>query len=393
MRVLLGITGGIAAYKSASLIRLLTEAGHEVKVLPTQNALRFIGSATLEALSHNTVDSDLYSEVETVKHISLAKEADLVIVAPATASFMARFANGLADDLLLNVLLATKAPIVLAPAMHTEMWLNEATQENLTVLQSRGVHIVQPTSGRLTGEDSGVGRMAEPEQIFSTALSIATKGLDLAGKRVVVVAGGTREPIDAVRFIGNSSSGKQGIELAKAATARGAKVKIIAANIDLELPSVEEVVRVTTTSELEHALQEIGDCDLLLMPAAVSDFRVEAPFSEKISRTDNPELNLRLISNPDLIHDFAESRRTSSPLIVGFAAVDEGDFDKLVNAGRQKLLSKGIELVVANDISNGNVFGSENNDVAIISLDEAVRVQGTKREVADSILDRASALL
>ncbi len=393
MRILLGLTGGIAAYKSASLIRLLTEAGHQVKVLPTHNALRFIGAATLEALSHNAVDPDLYSEVETVKHISLAKETDLVIVAPATASFIARFANGVADDLLLNVLLATKAPIVLAPAMHTEMWLNDATQENVTKLVGRGVHLIQPASGRLTGEDSGVGRMAEPEEIFSIALSFAARGLDLAGKRVVVVAGGTREPIDAVRFIGNSSSGKQGIELAKAATARGAKVKFIAANIDLDFPAFEEVVHVTTTSELEQALMQVGDCDLLVMPAAVSDFRVEKPILGKLNRTENAELTLRLMSNPDLIHNFAKSRQSSKPLIVGFAAIHEGDFNNLVNKGREKLLSKGIELVVANDISAGQVFGSETNDVAIISREDSLRVTGTKREVADAILDCASALL
>ena len=390
MRILLGITGGIAAYKSASLIRLLTEAGHDVKVLPTQNALRFIGSATLEALSHNTVDPDLYTDVETVKHISLAQEAELVIVAPATASFLARYANGIADDLLLNVLLASKAPVVLAPAMHTEMWLNEATQDNLKVLQQRDINIVPPASGRLTGDDSGVGRMAEPEDIFSMALSLAKHGRDLAGKRVVVVAGGTREPIDSVRFIGNSSSGKQGIELAKAAKARGAFVRMIAANIDLELPKCDELVKVSTTAQMQKAMNEIGECDLLLMPAAVSDFRVQNPVKGKISRSDQKELTIHLVANPDLISEFVNSRTNNTPLVVGFAAIAADDIEELLETAEEKLVSKNIDYIVANDISDGKVFGSDDNDVYIVSESEAVRVAGTKREVADAILNLVS---
>jgi len=208
LRILVGITGGIAAYKSASIIRGFAELGHDVKALPTQNALRFIGATTLEALSHNVVDSDLYTDVDSVKHIALAQEAELIVVAPATASFLARYAAGIADDLLLNVLLATKAKVVLAPAMHTEMWLHASTKENINKLKTRGVHVIEPDSGRLTGQDSGVGRLPEPEAIIRSALAFYETGADLAGLEVRVVTGGTREPIYAVRCIGNSSSGK-----------------------------------------------------------------------------------------------------------------------------------------------------------------------------------------
>ncbi|MEY4492389.1 MAG: hypothetical protein RL085_800, partial [Actinomycetota bacterium] len=229
-RIVLGVTGGIAAYKATAIIRLLTEAGHSVKVIPTQNALRFIGATTLEALSHNAVDPDLYTDVDSVKHIALAQEADLVIVAPATASFLARLASGVADDLLGNTLLATTAPVLVAPAMHTEMWFNAATQANVATLTSRNITILEPDAGRLTGEDSGVGRLPEPEVIVETALGLL-QTQDLIGQHFVITAGGTQEPIDPVRYIGNHSSGKQGIAIAKAAAHRGAKVTLIGANI------------------------------------------------------------------------------------------------------------------------------------------------------------------
>jgi phosphopantothenoylcysteine decarboxylase/phosphopantothenate--cysteine ligase len=235
MHVIVGITGGIAAYKATSIIRLLTEAGHTVKVIPTQNALRFIGATTLEALSHNTVDPDLYTDVESVKHVALGQEADLVIVAPASASFLARYAAGIADDLLGNTLLVTKAPVVVAPAMHTEMWLHAATQQNVKTLSARGVHVLEPAVGRLTGEDSGIGRLPEPEEVVEYSLAKAGRQ-DLAGQRFLISAGGTREEIDPVRFIGNKSSGKQGIAIALEALQRGASVTLIAANIS-SIPS------------------------------------------------------------------------------------------------------------------------------------------------------------
>ena len=234
MHILVGVTGGIAAYKAAGVIRGFTELGHSVKVLPTQNALRFIGATTLEALSHNVVDSDLYSDVESVKHIALAQEADLIVVAPATAAFIARYAAGIADDLLLNVLLATKAKVVVAPAMHTEMWQHQATVKNIETLRSRGVLVLDPAVGRLTGDDSGPGRLPEPEEIVAFALATSAKQ-DLKGVRVTIAAGGTREPIDTVRFIGNRSSGKQGLALADAAVARGADVKLIAINLEQDI--------------------------------------------------------------------------------------------------------------------------------------------------------------
>jgi phosphopantothenoylcysteine decarboxylase/phosphopantothenate--cysteine ligase len=239
VRVVLGVTGGIAAYKATGIIRLLTEAGHDVKVIPTANALRFIGATTLEALSHNSVDPDLYTDVEAVKHVELGQTADLVIVAPATASFLARMASGLADDLLMNTLLATKAPILVAPAMHTEMWQNPATVANVATLRQRGIEILEPAVGRLTGADSGPGRLPEPEEIVAAALALSAPQ-DLSGKRFLITAGGTQEPIDPVRFLGNHSSGKQGIALATEATKRGAKVTLIAANVSESIPAIHE---------------------------------------------------------------------------------------------------------------------------------------------------------
>ena len=253
MHVIVGITGGIAAYKATSIIRLLTEAGHTVKVIPTQNALRFIGATTLEALSHNTVDPDLYTDVDSVKHVALGQEADLVIVAPASASFLARYAAGIADDLLGNTLLVTKAPVVLAPAMHTEMWLHSATQQNIQTLADRGVQILEPGIGRLTGDDSGIGRLPEPKEIVEFALSKISRQ-DLAGKRFLITAGGTREEIDPVRFIGNKSSGKQGIAIAIEAARRGANVKLIAANISDVPAEIQNVVHVQNAKQFLYCL-------------------------------------------------------------------------------------------------------------------------------------------
>ena len=392
MRILVGVTGGIAAYKAAGVIRGFTELGHTVKVLPTQNALRFIGATTLEALSHNAVDPDLYTDVDSVKHIALAQEADLIVVAPATAAFLARYAYGIADDLLLNVLLATKAKVVIAPAMHTEMWIHPATVANVQLLRARGVVVIEPAVGRLTGEDSGAGRLPEPEVIVSQALSSVTNQ-DFAGKRITIAAGGTREPIDSVRFIGNRSSGKQGIALADAASSRGATVTLIAINIDSDLSRFSNVVRVSSTEELSAALNAASStADAILMPAAVSDFRMSNPLIGKMHREDSETKNLELVVNPDLLAGLSRLRMDSklNVALVGFAAevLEPGQgSNELIERAKEKLAKKGIDMVVANDVSNGQVFDAEDNSVVIITKEEQHLSSGSKLTVANGILD------
>ena len=398
MRILVGVTGGIAAYKAAGVIRGFTELGHSVKVLPTQNALRFIGATTLEALSHNTVDPDLYTEVDSVKHIALAQEADLVVVAPATAAFIARFAAGIADDLLLNVLLATRAKVVVAPAMHTEMWTHAATEANVATLRARGVIVIEPAVGRLTGEDSGAGRLPEPEQIVSQSLaSLAAQ--DFAGKHILIASGGTREPIDAVRYIGNRSSGKQGIALADAAQSRGATVTLIAINIDSDLSRFSDVVKVSNTTELNASLHKlIAKSDVLLMPAAVSDFRVSNESNGKLSRSDLETQSIELIANEDLLLGLSKLREESKTkaLLVGFAAevLEPGEgTDQLVVRAQNKLERKGVDLIVANDVSNGKVFESDENNVVVVSKSSHQLFAGSKLEVANNVLDTIKNLL
>jgi phosphopantothenoylcysteine decarboxylase/phosphopantothenate--cysteine ligase len=400
MRVLLGITGGIAAYKATGIIRILTEAGHSVKVLPTQNALRFIGAATLEALSHNSIDSDLYTDVADVKHIALAKEADLIIVAPATASFLARYASGLADDLLGNVLLATEAPVVVAPAMHREMWTHAATMTNVGTLERRGVRILTPASGRLTGADSGVGRLPEAEEIVSFALKAVTKQ-DLAGKSFLITAGGTQENIDPVRFIGNKSSGKQGLAIAKAAEARGACVKLIAANVkDLSGLTCETVV-VETAAQMKAAVDaELGSFDCLVMAAAVADFRAETISEQKLKRSQiGDELIIKLVANPDILAETAKTLAVTHPkvLTVGFAAetVNNATEGKaLESLALQKLSSKNCDLIVANNVANGQVFDQDTNSVLMITKGGgSFSASGTKTEVAGALLDVISDML
>ncbi len=373
MRVLLGITGGIAAYKAANLVRLLKESGHEVTVLPTQNALKFIGETTLEALSGKNINLDMYQDVADVRHVELGQQADLIIVAPATASFMARLAAGIADDLLLNAILASTAPIVLAPAMHTEMWQNEATIANVQTLISRGIRVLEPAVGRLTGEDSGPGRMPEPEQILEFALG----DLPLSGKHVMVTAGGTREPIDSVRFIGNSSTGRMGIELAKAARDLGAEVTLIAANIETKLPAGVNVIHVSSVDDLELAMDR--DCDLIVMAAAVSDFRVSNPSGEKLKRGQS--LTLELIPTKDLIASYAANHKAVS---VAFALADSSG-EKLVEIATAKLWDKGVDFIVGNSVT---ALGAADNQIEFISRDSHESKSGTKSELSRWILER-----
>lgn len=377
MRILLGITGGIAAYKAAGLLRALSELGHEVTALPTENALRFIGDATLEALSGKNIDPSLYGDVASVRHVQLGQEADLIVVAPATAAFLGRYASGIADDLLLNALMASNAPVVVVPAMHSEMWQNAATVENVETLRARGVRVMEPASGRLTGEDSGPGRLPEVDDIVSYLFSDSP----LAGKTVTVTAGGTRERIDNVRFIGNRSSGKTGIELAIAARDLGASVRLVACNLP-NTPKGVEVVHVESVDELEQALEAASD--ILIMAAAVSDFRVSNPHSGKLSRHEVPELQLE--TTRDLLA--AYTAENPSSIAVGFALVD--DAEELLTVARSKLQAKGVRAIVAN--RTGSLEG-DNTTVLFVTADSSVELSGSKREVSKEILKLVAAPL
>ena len=372
MRILLGITGGIAAYKAANLIREFSEAGHQVTVLPTENALRFVGKATLEALSGHNIDLDMYSDVAQVRHVELGQQADAIVVAPATASFLGRLTAGIADDLLMNAILASTAPIYLAPAMHTEMWLNPATQDNVKVLEGRGIKVMDPASGRLTGADTGVGRMPEPEDIVKFVLGHGV----LNGKKVIVTAGGTREQIDAVRFIGNSSSGRMGMEIAKAASDAGADVTLIAANIESGLPKGVKVVKVSSVDDLELAMDT--EADVLIMAAAVSDFKVENPYPGKLKRSGVMQLNL--VATKDLIANYAANHPNT--FSVGFALAEQDA--ELETIARSKLWDKGLGLVVGNRVS---ALGSTSTEVLVVSSESATQISGTKQQVAKELIN------
>ncbi len=397
MHVIVGITGGIAAYKATAIIRLLTEAGHSVKVIPTQNALRFIGATTLEALSHNTVDPDLYTDVESVKHVELGKAADLVIVAPASAAFLARFAGGLADDLLGNTLLVTGAPVLVAPAMHTEMWQNPATVHNVEVLRERGIKVLEPSTGRLTGEDTGKGRLPEPNEIVEAALGLL-KPKDLLGQRVLISAGGTQEPIDPVRFIGNRSSGAQGLSLARAAKNRGAIVTLIAANL-IDLPTdLDSVIPVRDSNELADSVHEnLAQNDVLIMAAAVADYRVETVSTSKIKKSaSGAGIDLHLIQVPDILKSACARVKSEQleTLVVGFAAETAGSVQALEELGLIKLANKGCDLLVANDVTGGAIFGAPKNNVLVLGKNgQKSKSEGTKELVAEHILDRVVQLL
>lgn len=370
MRILLGITGGIAAYKAAGLIRAFKELGHDVSVVPTENALRFIGKTTLEALSGENIDIDMYSDVAQVRHVELGQQADLVVVAPATASFISKLVSGLADDLLTNAILASRAPIVICPAMHTEMWLNKATQHNVKLLLERGIRVMEPASGRLTGPDSGVGRMPEVEDIVDFCF-----GKSLSGKKVIVTAGGTREAIDEVRFIGNRSSGRMGLEIAKAARDAGASVKLIACNLDTT-PAGMEVVHVTSVDELEQAMDHPADA--IVMAAAVSDFRVRNPYLGKLSRSQTP--NLDLVPTKDLIASYCAKYPKS--FAVAFTLSD--DKKNLESVSKKKLWDKGVALMVGNTTE---ALGSDTTAVLLVSRESVTEHEGPKSKVAKLIVE------
>ena len=387
--VVVGITGGIAAYKSASLIRLVSEASNNVQVVATANAQRFIGQITLEALSKNPVEvvnPGLYTDVDQVKHITIAKKADCIVVAPATASFIAKIAAGIADDLLTSTVLAATCPVLIAPAMHTEMWLNAATVSNVSTLKLRGIEIIEPAVGRLTGADAGVGRLAEPEEIFASVERSLAGGL-LKGFRVLVTTGGTRERIDAARYVGNYSSGKQGFAFARAAFELGADVKVIAANAktdDLNTFSVDEV---STAAELEtKIMSHIDEFDLLIMAAAVADYRPKNIFPGKLKRSAlGSEISIELVANEDVLAAVTSRLRAdrSNATVVGFAA--EASVD-LVHSGLEKMKAKGCDFMFVNDIASGEVFGSDDNSGCLFYTSGSKAVAGTKIVVAREVL-------
>ena len=390
LNVVVGITGGIAAYKAVSVVRALVLAGHDVHVVATENALRFVGRPTLEAISRNPVHSDLYEGVAEVRHVAIGQAADLIVVAPATANTIAKLTAGLADDLLGNTILASTAPVVIAPAMHTEMWQNPATVANIATLRERGITIVGPAVGQLTGRDSGPGRMSEPDDIVAVALAAAAPRRDLAGRRILITAGGTREPLDPVRFIGNRSSGRQGVALASAAAARGAEVTLIAANLEVAEPTGVDVIRVSTTLELADAVAAASETsDVVIMAAAVSDYRPETVADAKITKESQGDtLDLRLDKNPDILAGLAEHRRPGQ-IIVGFAAETEPDDTALVERGRAKIARKGSDYLVVNRVGWTEGFATESNSIVVLSADGAIVAEaaGSKRDVADRILD------
>jgi phosphopantothenoylcysteine decarboxylase/phosphopantothenate--cysteine ligase len=389
LNVVVGITGGIAAYKAVGVIRLLVLAGHDVHVVATDAALRFVGRPTLEAISRNPVHSELYEGVAQVRHVAIGQAAELIVVAPATANTIAKLAAGLADDLLGNTILASTAPVVIAPAMHTEMWRNPATVANVAVLRSRGVTIVGPASGQLTGTDSGPGRMAEPEDIVAAAVAVVGPH-DLVGKRIVVSAGGTREPLDPVRFIGNRSSGRQGLALALAAAARGADVTLVAAHLEVPVPATLSALTVGTAEELSDAMVEQSKtADIVIMAAAVADYRPVNVAESKIKKElQGDTMELRLVKNPDILQGLAATRRPGQ-LVVGFAAETESDRDSLLELGRAKALRKGADFLVLNTVGWTEGFATEGNTIIVLNGagDIVGEATGSKSAVADRILD------
>ncbi|MDG4798495.1 bifunctional phosphopantothenoylcysteine decarboxylase/phosphopantothenate--cysteine ligase CoaBC [Micromonospora sp. WMMD1082] len=395
-RVVLGVGGGIAAYKACELLRLFTESGHQVRVVPTAAALRFVGAPTWAALSGQPVADEVWSDVHDVPHVRLGKQADLVVVAPATADLLARAAHGLADDLLTNTLLTARCPVVLAPAMHTEMWEHPATVANVATLRSRGVRVIEPAVGRLTGADTGKGRLPEPAEIFAVARRALARGIDapadLTGRRVLVTAGGTREPLDPVRFLGNRSSGKQGYAFARAAVARGARVTLISANVALPDPAGADIVRVGTTAELREAtLKASVDADAVVMAAAPADFRPATYAPGKIKKSDDGAApTIELVTNPDIAAELGQRRRPEQVLVV-FAA-ETGDAEA---NGRAKLARKRADLIVINEVGPDKVFGAETNAATVIGVDGSVTrmPEQSKEDLADGVWDLVVARL
>ncbi|GGP64281.1 bifunctional phosphopantothenoylcysteine decarboxylase/phosphopantothenate--cysteine ligase CoaBC [Streptomyces abikoensis] len=390
--VVLGVSGGIAAYKACELLRRLTESGHDVRVVPTASALNFVGEATWSALSGHPAGTEVWEDVHEVPHVRIGQRADLVVVAPATADMLAKAAHGLADDLLTNTLLTARCPVVFAPAMHTEMWENPATQENVATLRRRGAIVIEPAVGRLTGVDTGKGRLPDPGEIFEVCRRVLARGAegvaaDLAGRHVVVSAGGTREPLDPVRYLGNRSSGKQGYALARTAVARGARVTLVAANSELPDPAGADVVRVGTAVQLREAvLKAAADADVVVMAAAVADFRPASYAEGKIKKRDGQEPEpVALVRNPDVLAELSADRPRPGQVVVGFAA----ETDHVLENGRAKLARKGCDLLVVNEVGERKTFGSERNEAVVLAPDgtETPVPYGPKEALADTVWD------
>ncbi|WP_109508895.1 bifunctional phosphopantothenoylcysteine decarboxylase/phosphopantothenate--cysteine ligase CoaBC [Nocardioides speluncae] len=399
-RVVLGVGGGIAAYKACELLRRLTESGHDVTVVPTAAALNFVGAATWSALSGKPVAADVWTSVHEVPHVRIGQTADLVIVAPATADLLGKAAHGLADDLLTNTLLTARCPVVFAPAMHTEMWEHAATQANVATVRERGAVVVEPAVGRLTGKDTGKGRLPDPEELFELATEVLARGVaepDLAGRHVVVSAGGTREYLDPVRFLGNRSSGLQGYALARAAAARGAEVTLIAANVTLPDPAGVKVIRVVSTGELrDQVVAAAALADSVVMAAAPADFRPVGVSDTKIKKADDGSSpTIELTQNPDILAEISAHRARDGQVIVGFAAETGDGSGSVMDHARAKLARKGCDLLVVNDVSGGAVFGSPDNEAVILGADgAAVDVpHGSKSALAHVIWDQVASRL
>ena len=381
-KVILGVGGGIAAYKSCDLLRRLQERNYDVTVVPTPSALNFVGTATWEALSAKKVTTQVWESVEEVRHVKLAAENELIIISPATADLIARIAIGRADDLLTNLVLASNAIKILIPAMHPNMWNNAATVANIALLQERGFHVMRPATGRLTGNDSGIGRLPETSEILSYLASSISYSQDYLGKRVLVTAGGTREPIDPVRYIGNRSSGKQGYAVAQAALDRGAEVTVLSANVNLPDPVGAKVIRVETTKDLEIELARLfHSTDLLVMAAAVADARPAQVGAEKLKKDSYREISL--VENPDLVAQISQQKRNQ--IIVGFAA----ETSLNVSEANRKLLAKGLDLIYLNDVSTGEIFGSDSTQGVFITADskEIPVGKSNKATLATQLLD------
>jgi phosphopantothenoylcysteine decarboxylase/phosphopantothenate--cysteine ligase len=396
--IVLGVSGGIAAYKACELLRLFTESGHRVRVVPTSSALRFVGAPTWAALSGQPVSAEVWEDVHEVPHVRLGQRADLVVVAPATADVLAKAATGQADDLLTNTLLTARCPVVYAPAMHTEMWEHPATAANVATLRRRGAVVIEPAVGRLTGADSGKGRLPDPEEIFAVARRVLARGIvaaDLTGRHVVVTAGGTREPIDPVRFIGNRSSGKQGYAFVRAAVARGARVTVVAANVTLPDPAGADVVRVGSTEELREAVVKAAeDADAVIMAAAPSDFRPARYEAEKIKKRAGEDApTLRLVANPDIAAELG-ARKRAGQVLVAFAAETAAESIALVNA-EEKMRRKRADLIVLNEVGADRTFGADDNAAIVLGAGpDPVRIgQRSKEDLADAVLDLVVARL
>jgi phosphopantothenoylcysteine decarboxylase/phosphopantothenate--cysteine ligase len=389
-RVVLGVSGGIAAYKACELLRRLTESGHDVQVVPTASALRFVGAATWSALSGHPVATEVWDDVHEVPHVRIGQHADLVVVAPATADLLARAAHGTAPDLLTNTLLTARCPVVFAPAMHTEMWEHPATRENVATLRRRGAVVIEPAVGRLTGADTGKGRLPEPAEIYEVCRRVLARGdraPDLAGRHVVISAGGTREPLDPVRYLGNRSSGKQGYALARTAVARGARVTLVAANTELPDPAGADVVTAGTAEQLREAvLKAAADADAVVMAAAVADFRPAVYAASKIKKKDGEDpAPVALVRNPDILAELSANRQRPGQLVAGFAA----ETDDVLAGGRAKLARKGCDLLVVNEVGEHKAFGSEENEAVILGADgsETPVPYGPKEALADRLWD------